>query len=80
MKEQLYYAPCKSYSGKVVVRKLGLTTDTRGQTMVMVQALHGEPWSDWTSGGYAMTNRAKFYPEQVTTIEENGKDKNGQES
>ena len=71
MTDQLYFAPCKSYSGKTIVRKLGMTTDTRGQQMVMVQALNGEPWSDWTSGGYAMTNRAKFYPEHVTPVNEN---------
>lgn len=65
MTEQLYYAPARNYHGKVLVFVEGDATDTRGQRMIRVRAVVGNPWDDCSHGGWCPTNTRKFYPEQI---------------
>jgi hypothetical protein len=71
MNGHLYYAPARNYHGKTLVRVNGITTDTRGQTMLEVEAVNGKPWDDAGMWGYSPTNRAKFYPEHINAVNEN---------
>lgn len=71
MNGQLYYAPARNYHGKTLVRVTGITTDTRGQTMLEVEAVNGAPWDDAGMFGWSPTSRAVFYPEHVTPANEN---------
>lgn len=69
MTSQLYYAPARNYHGKTLVRVTRITTDTRGQRMLEVEAVNGAPWDDAGMFGYSPTSRAKFYPEHVVPVE-----------
>lgn len=61
----IYRAPCKNYHGYTLVRIMRQTHDLRGQLTLEVEALNGEPWSEYTMGGYCPTNRRSFYPEHL---------------
>lgn len=61
----IYRAPCKNFHGYALVRIMRQTHDLRGQLMLEVESLNGEPWSEYTMGGYCPTNRRSFYPEHL---------------
>lgn len=71
MTNQLYYAPARNYDGKALCKVTGLTTDTRGQMMIAVEAVHGAPWNNAGMWGYSETAHAKFYPEHINLANEN---------
>jgi hypothetical protein len=65
----IYRAPCRNYHGYCLVKIVGETKDVRGRDMVIVEALHGNPWDDASHGGWVPTNRRRFYPEHLTLNE-----------
>ncbi len=38
--------------------------------MFEVEALHGDPWDDWSHEGWCPTNKRRFYPEHLIPVTE----------
>ena len=62
MKVRLY-APCFNPEGKTEVALLRDIRTSRGDVVWEVEAIHGEPWTVWTHGGWTSTDRKSFFPE-----------------
>lgn len=66
----IYRVPCRSYSGYCLAEIVGSVKDLRGQMMFEVEALHGDPWDDWSHEGWCPTNKRRFYPEHLIPVTE----------
>lgn len=65
-----YKVPCRNFEGYTIARIVRETTDRHGQKVVEVEALKGNPWSEYSHGGWCQTNKRRFYPEALKRIEE----------
>lgn len=59
---QVYRVKCNNRYGNTCVKAVAVTTDQSGDAVVVVRALHGEPW---TTAGGRETNMTTVRPEDL---------------
>ena len=57
-------APCKNYSGWAYAE-----IERVGEQSCTVRALFGNPWTEFSHGGYCPTNRRNIYIEMISLYE-----------